>query len=161
MYDKDTYLKIIELTPLVSIDLIVTNGTHVLLGKRNNAPARGSLFVPGGAIKKNETLDVACRRISLSELGVELSLVDSALLGVFDHIYDDNFINDQFGTHYVCIGLNFDGKDLVSFDMKDPSSQHDGYFWMLKEEILDHPMIHENTKRYFRGIDPLSVTVPR
>ena len=57
--DKE-FLHIIDSTPLVSIDLIVKNrNSQVFLGKRNNRPAQHFWFVPGGRIRRNETLDQA------------------------------------------------------------------------------------------------------
>ncbi len=47
--DDEKFLEIIDLSPLVSIDLIVYNDKNeVLLGKRANRPAKDYWFVPGG-----------------------------------------------------------------------------------------------------------------
>ena len=55
--DKKHVLEIIEATPLVSIDLVIRNPSNkVLLGKRNNHPAMGFWFVPGGWIFKKKLL---------------------------------------------------------------------------------------------------------
>ena len=54
----DKFLDVIKATPLVAIDLIIKNSSgFVLLGKRFNRPARGFWFVPGGRIRKDETLE--------------------------------------------------------------------------------------------------------
>ena len=92
--DKKHVLEIIEATPLVSIDLVIRNPSNkVLLGKRNNRPAMGYWFVPGGRIFKNETINQALKRISEVELGQDLSTKAPSLLGAYDHIYEDNFLN--------------------------------------------------------------------
>jgi GDP-mannose mannosyl hydrolase len=89
---KDKFLDIIDATPLVSIDLIVEDSQgRFLLGKRLNRPAQGYWFVPGGRIRKNETLADAMARISSTELGAALDINKARLLGAYDHIYDDNF----------------------------------------------------------------------
>jgi colanic acid biosynthesis protein WcaH len=55
---------VIRLAPLVSIDLIIRDGANrVLLGLRNNEPAKGYFFVPGGIILKDEPLADAFTRI--------------------------------------------------------------------------------------------------
>lgn len=60
----ETFKSVIQHTPLISIDLIVRNEQgEVLLGKRVNAPAKGYWFVPGGRVRKNETLDDAFVRL--------------------------------------------------------------------------------------------------
>ena len=59
--------------PLISIDLLVQNEHgEYLLGLRNNRPAQGYWFVPGGRVLKNETLDGAFKRLTFEELGIEL-----------------------------------------------------------------------------------------
>ncbi|MBF4436458.1 NUDIX domain-containing protein, partial [Vibrio anguillarum] len=72
MLPINTFKTIIENTPLVSIDLVVYNQKNeALLGKRNNRPAQGYWFVPGGRILKDESIAVAFRRLTLNELGAE------------------------------------------------------------------------------------------
>ena len=92
-------------TPLVSIDLVVCDASgRLLAGWRVNEPARGTWFVPGGRIHKNETVSDAMRRISAAELGVTLTMSDASLLGVYDHFYDTNFAGvPGIGTHYVAL----------------------------------------------------------
>jgi colanic acid biosynthesis protein WcaH len=69
--DDGDFLNAIRLTPLVSIDLIVTDGNRrVLLGQRRNRPAQDSWFVPGGRVRKGETLDTAFTRVVRDELGI-------------------------------------------------------------------------------------------
>jgi hypothetical protein len=56
---EDDFAFIVRNAPLVSIDLIIRDPEHrVLLGRRVNEPAKGHYFVPGGAIRKNETIQV-------------------------------------------------------------------------------------------------------
>jgi len=71
--DKKQILNIIDSTPLVSVDLIIENpNKEILLGKRNNRPAQGFWFVPGGRIDKNEEIAGAIKRISTKEIGQDL-----------------------------------------------------------------------------------------
>ena len=94
----ETFKSIIQHTPLISIDLIVRNEQgHVLLGKRVNAPAKGYWFVPGGRVRKNETLDDAFVRLVREELGIEsgVTRADAKFLGVYEHFYDDNIFDDE------------------------------------------------------------------
>jgi len=44
----------VDSLPLVSIDLYVLCEKQILLGKRNNRPAKNWWFTPGGRVKKNE-----------------------------------------------------------------------------------------------------------
>src|ERR1017187_2004568 len=76
--------------PLVSIDLVVrTKAGRYLLGFRKNRPAKGSYFVLGGRIWKDETIDQAFQYITKNELGIQKELGDAIFLGVFTHRYED------------------------------------------------------------------------
>ena len=58
--DDSVFKTIVKNTPLISIDLIIENSnSEILLGERVNRPARGCLFVPGGRIRKDETINEA------------------------------------------------------------------------------------------------------
>jgi colanic acid biosynthesis protein WcaH len=148
MIDKEDFLKIIDLTPLVSIDLIIKNNKdEYLLGKRTNRPARGYWFVPGGRIRKNEKTEDAIKRISAAELGVEITLSDAQLYGAYDHIYDDNcFSEKSINTHYVVLAYTATIGD--TFDIK-MDAQHSMMKWWTEEQIIDSPEVHENTRAYF------------
>ena len=146
--DKKRFLDVIDAAPLVSIDLVVEDCRgQVLLGKRVNRPAQGYWFVPGGRIRKNETLAAAIKRISLAELGVEMTLDRAELLGAYDHIYDDNFSGEEgINTHYVALAHKVKvGED---FALKS-DEQHSDMQWWSKERLLDDSTVHQNTKNYF------------
>lgn len=147
--DQD-FLKIIELTPLVSIDLILINRMkQVLVGKRNNRPAKGYWFVPGGRILKNETIAKAFSRISLNETGLSLQFDQATLLGAYDHIYQDNYKGvDHINTHYVVLGYEYhlgdEDDDIIADD------QHMMTKWLSIGQLMLDKQVHENTKRYFK-----------
>ncbi len=57
---RDAFLAVVRDAPLVSIDLVLPDDVgRLLMGLRTNEPARGSWFVPGGRILKDEPLDEA------------------------------------------------------------------------------------------------------
>jgi colanic acid biosynthesis protein WcaH len=143
------FAEVIRLTPLVAIDLIVRSPQErVLVGRRINEPAKGLLFVPGSRISKNETRAAAFKRISLAELGQELSIEQTRFVGVYEHIYPTNRFGKQgFGTHYIVLAhelrLRLDASKL-------PTDQHGEYLWLTPDELLRSAEVHENTKAYFR-----------
>jgi len=144
----DELAQVVRLAPLVSLDLIIENSAgRVLVGMRNNAPAQGFLFVPGGRILKNERVAEAFERIMKDELGIEADYRDTKLLGVFDHIYDTNFAcQPGFGTHYVVLAHRIKIDDNIDITADD---QHSELLWLDKNEILNNEKIHPNTKAYF------------
>jgi colanic acid biosynthesis protein WcaH len=147
--DKKHVLEIIEATPLVSIDLVVRNPSNkVLLGKRNNRPAMGYWFVPGGRIFKNETINQALKRISEVELGQDLSTKAPSLLGAYDHIYEDNFLNVKgINTHYVVLAFVIDLQQEIEVKSDE---QHTELKWWEVDKLLQDQTVHQNTKVYFR-----------
>lgn len=148
MIDKETFLQIVDSTPLVSIDFILENQQgKVLLGMRNNSPAQGYWFVPGGIIRKNERLSDAFKRISSVELGAELIITDAKLIGAFEHIYKDNFLGKQgINTHYVVLAYKIKTKEYFKPKL---DNQHSEMQWWLKDSLLKEPKVHKNTKDYF------------
>lgn len=146
--DNERFLEIINQTPLVAIDLILENTDgEILLGKRVNRPAKGFWFVPGGRIRKNETIDEAMKRISGTELGFTLQKEDGELLGTYDHIYPDNFMSvEGINTHYVVMAFQIrlnEGQKIV------PDSQHSEMKWWNRYDLLKSNEVHANTKAYF------------
>lgn len=149
-YDSCRFVELIDAMPLVSVDLIVIRDSReVLLGLRNNRPARGYWFVPGGRIRKCEHIVDARLRIARCELGDSMALDHWRLVGAFDHIYPDNF-SGQTGvsTHYVALGFRCD----VSAPRPEPKAddQHALLAWVPIERALEDPHVHENTKAYLR-----------
>jgi colanic acid biosynthesis protein WcaH len=146
---QDVFKLIVEHTPLVSIDLIVRNeGGHMLLGMRRNRPAQDCWFVPGGRIAKNEPMAQAFLRITRDELGTAFSAEACRFVGVFEHIYADNFSGDPtFGTHYVVLAHELRVTDT---QLALPQAQHSGYRWASDADILADDVVHENTKAYAR-----------
>jgi colanic acid biosynthesis protein WcaH len=147
--DKTTFTTVIDSTPLVSIDLVVENPQgQVLLGMRNNRPAKGYWFVPGGRILKGETLDTAFSRLCKEELGVTASRGNAECLGPFEHFYDDCVFGSDVSTHYVVLGY----KLIIELDLTTlPDTQHNHYRWFDKSELIESAQVHMHTKWYLEG----------
>lgn len=153
--NNENFLKVIDSTPLVSIDLIVrdTKGC-ILMGKRSNQPALGSWFVPGGRIKKGEDLDSALARIGEAELCVNITRKEGRLIGVFDHLYETNFANvEGIHTQYVVIAYEF----YLDLDIsKLPKDQHSEWEWFSETQA---GKTHENSAAYFSAVQSVDDVV--
>jgi colanic acid biosynthesis protein WcaH len=152
--DNDEFRRVVAVAPLISIDLVVRSaeGT-ILLGERLNRPAQGFWFVPGGRIRKNETLDAAFRRLSMGELGTAFERAQARLLDVYEHFYEDSvFGRDSFApnTHYVVAGYLLDLP--VGQALNPPREQHGHYRWWSPGEMRDSDRVHENTRAYLRAL---------
>jgi colanic acid biosynthesis protein WcaH len=140
---------VIRLAPLVAIDLIIRNARgEVLLGLRTNEPAKGCYFVPGGMVTKNERLAEAFARLMKNETGCATAFEDARLLGVFEHLYDNNRSgNAGYGTHYVVLGYQVDWREGTA---PEPDDQHSELRWWPIAELMASDRVHDNTKAYFR-----------
>jgi colanic acid biosynthesis protein WcaH len=145
---KDMFATVVANAPLVAIDLIVED-LHgaVLLGLRNNPPAKGCWFVPGGRIRKGESLDAAFSRIAQAELGLPAQRNAHSSAGVYEHFYDVNFSGTEHAsTHYVVLAYRL---RIAPESLRLPHDQHSRFQWMRPDQILQHPDVHPYTKAYF------------
>jgi colanic acid biosynthesis protein WcaH len=149
MLSKQHWLEVVQRTPLVSIDLIVRDPQgRVLVGLRTNEPARDSWFVPGGVIRKNETLDRAFARITKVELGAAAVRSEARFIDVYEHHYKTNFAQQPgITTHYVILAHEF---ELSKLSDNAPLDQHQELRYLTVPELLAHPNVHNNTKAYFQ-----------
>ena len=139
LLEKELFKTIVASTPLVSIDLIIRNeNSEVLLGKRNNAPAQGFWFVPGGRIFKDESFEDAFLRLTELELGFPTNLNQSHFLGTYQHFYKDNFNDSSFSTQYIVLAYEI---NLINkHDL--PRIQHCEYRWLNEADILNNKEVH-------------------
>src|SRR5689334_16259718 len=92
---SEQFYNIVKSTQLVSVDLIINKQGKYLLGKRLNKPAQGYLFVPGGKVYNNETIFDGLKRIAANEVGL-FEISNYRPIGVYEHIYDDNYKDNNF-----------------------------------------------------------------
>jgi colanic acid biosynthesis protein WcaH len=146
--DDDEFSKVVRFAPLISIDLIVRDPDRkVLVGVRNNEPAKNFYFVPGGRIRKDETLEAAFARILDAEIGCSVDFKEARSLGAYQHMYPNNrFGHPGYGTHYVVLAyeLNLSRRPAIVLD-----GQHSIAKWMDEAELRAAPDVHRYTKAYF------------
>ena len=151
----DDFKTVVASTPLISIDLIVTNTTNeILLGQRVNRPAQDYWFVPGGRVLKNETLDEAFKRLTANELGLTSERHEARFLGVYEHFYQDSVFGDSPNdpsTHYIVMGYQLTLSN--SLELSLPTEQHTDYQWWTLEDAKDHPSVHPHTQAYLPAIE--------
>lgn len=108
----DEWATIVRNVPLVSVDLVVRTGGGVVLAKRQNEPAKGEWFVPGGVVRKREGLEEAVHRVAREELGVSVRI--DRRLGVYEHFYETADVESESGKHYVPIGYEVTTEEGVT-----------------------------------------------
>lgn len=149
MHSNPHWLEVIQRTPLVSIDLILRDTQdRVLLGLRTNRPAQHTWFVPGGVIRKSETLDQAFARIAQTELALTLARSQARFRGVYQHFYEDNFAGAPgIPTHYVVLAYEL---TIPKLQAQGPLDQHCDLRLFTVKETLNDPAVHAYTKAYFQ-----------
>ncbi|PIQ03377.1 MAG: GDP-mannose mannosyl hydrolase [Piscirickettsiaceae bacterium CG18_big_fil_WC_8_21_14_2_50_44_103] len=145
----DDFTNLIQMAPLVSIDLIVESQGKYLLGKRLNSPAKNFWFAPGGRIFKNEKISDALERIAKKELNVDVNTVPSCFVGPFEHFYNDSYVSEEISTHYVVLAYKlFTDIDALAL----PMAGHSRYQLFTIDEILENNCVHKHTQDYFRKL---------
>lgn len=141
--------QVVAHAPLVAIDLVVQDRhRRLLLGWRRNPPARGYWFVPGGRVRKDETLADAFARISTTELGEAFQLEQSIFMGVYQHFYSENFCGEAHAsTHYITLAHKLRASDT---SLPLPDGQHSRYRWASKRDIERDLLVHPYARAYFR-----------
>lgn len=148
MLPLNEFAKVVEHTPLVSIDLIMGDGEgRILLGKRTHSPAKDKWFVPGGRMFKNEKISSAFARLLHDELNSTAETFSFQFRGVYQHFYDDSFFSDRLSTHYVVLAysLRLTNSGLLAL----PYKQRSEYRWARQAELLEDADVHPHTKWYF------------
>ena len=142
----ETFRTVLAATPLVSIDLLVRDGQRrLLLGRRHHAPAQGYWFVPGGRIRKGETLDAAFQRLTEAELGRACERSQSRMIGVFEHHYPDCVFDGSVSTHYIVLAHEL---TLDAPLPELPQAQHAAYAWWRPAEAAASDAVHPYTRQY-------------
>lgn len=154
---KQEYLAVIQHTQLVALDLILINEKNeVLLGYRNNRPAKNTWFTFGSRLFKEESFEDGCKRVSTNELGLDIALRDCVKHGVYAHNYPDNFDNEDFGTNYIVFAFMYRMKD-VQCDTITGDDQHGAYQWFSVEGIIRgqyEGVVHDYVRNYFMANPP-------
>ena len=143
--------------PLVSIDWVLTNAScQLLLGKRNNAPARDYWFTPGGRIRKGEPLSSAKFRIAKEELGLSVEVLDRAILmGAWDHFYSNSAFDSSVSTHYVNLPHWVQISEVDKLDLVLPSGateQHSAWQWFDLTDASGSDVVHPYVRVYAQWV---------
>ncbi|MFF7056293.1 GDP-mannose mannosyl hydrolase [Achromobacter spanius] len=153
---EECFRHVVENAPLISIDLILKNlHDQVLLGLRTNRPAKGSWFVPGGRVRKGESIAMAFSRLAKEELGTDHELRHASFLGVYEHFYDDSVFGadaSQDGTHYIVLGYQVSDVSTNFVSGASGNTQHIRLKWWGIREALLSTDVHEYTKAYLAHI---------
>ncbi|MCT7568971.1 GDP-mannose mannosyl hydrolase [Aliarcobacter butzleri] len=147
MLELDKFKTLVDIAPLVSIDFIIKNQENkIVLGKRVNKPAEDYYFTFGGRVYKNEILNEAKKRILKDEIGLNIKDFNPKFIGVFEHFYNDSFVDDRISTHYINLAYEI----KVSYIQDLPKKQHNEYVRLSLDELMSSNKVHKYVKDYFK-----------
>lgn len=145
----DIWGAVVRNVPIPSVDLIVRTNGGILLARRQNEPAKGEWFVPGGRVQKGEKLTDTVMRVAKIELGVKVNIEQQ--LGAYDHLYAESDIPKSGGKHYVAHGYVV-SPESESFEL---DSQHDQVRVFTEDNL---PELHKYVKKYIDDVEFLDNT---
>lgn len=93
------YSEVHKTMPIICVDVVVSNGTEVLLIKRDREPEKGTWWFPGGRLLKSETLRKAATRIVKNETNLEIQQL--TYLGLAETQFSEDPFGHGQGTHTI------------------------------------------------------------
>jgi ADP-ribose pyrophosphatase YjhB (NUDIX family) len=81
------YDQITKYMPIVSVEAIIISNGATLFLRRNNHPAKGEWWFPGGRIRKGESLLQALQREVKEETGLEIT--SHKLIDVYSRVFPE------------------------------------------------------------------------
>jgi colanic acid biosynthesis protein WcaH len=91
------YDQIIKCMPIVSVEAVIVLDDSLLFLRRNNQPAKGEWWFPGGRIRKGESLEQALHREVKEETGLEIS--SYKLINVYSRVFPERH---DIAVAYLC-----------------------------------------------------------
>lgn len=142
------FVAMVKNMPLIAMDLLIEDDKgQYLLGWRSNPPAQSCWFVPGGRIRKDETMEAAFQRITHTELGSSFKLEQATFKGIYQHFYSENFLGEQAqSTHYITLAYHL---QVHASELILPTDQHAHYRWTNQASMQLDPQKHAYTRDYF------------
>lgn len=145
MISSDLYNQIIRCMPIPCVDLLVVNNAgNILLVKRQNEPAKGQWWFPGGRVHYMEKRrDTAIRKLK-EECNLEAT--DIRELDTFDAILENNVTHSAVHGITTLFYMKVDSEDPARFDYQSIDADwRTSYEW--RKEKLD-PFVINSLKLY-------------
>lgn len=132
---REDYLKIQKVLPVVCVDVLIMFGGKCLLLLRDNEPAKGMYWFPGGRIYKNETIINAALRKAKEE--TNLSCMFNRIVSVEESIFElsDTMLNSVHTINVCCL------MDVCEIGKLKIDLLHLNYKWVDKIDKNFHSAI--------------------
>jgi colanic acid biosynthesis protein WcaH len=129
MIPVEQYSQIIEILPILCVDIVVTNSRgEYLLVKRANEPRKGQWWVIGGRVLKGETLERAAMRKIGEEVSLDVERVHP--LGYYEAVSQENPFGCGARMHAVSIVFSARVDEFSSITLDGQSTE-----WKYSPEL--------------------------
>lgn len=130
------YAQILKCMPIVCVDLLILFDNKCLLLKRDNEPAKGQYWFPGGRVRKLETIEQAAIRIAKQETNLDCKFVKQ--ISVEETIFDKNeAMNTDIHTVNICCHLTPENVVELNID-----NLHSDFIWVNQQSISFHKAVN-------------------
>ena len=121
--EDNLYKEILKSMPILCVDLLILHEDKCLLLLRDNEPAKGQYWFPGGRVNKGELIAEACVRKTKMETG--LDCVFETIISVEETIFtkSSDMLTDVHTVNICCKMSVIDISNLTLDIM------HSGYIW--------------------------------
>lgn len=131
---KSLYLQIISSVPIACVDVAIIHQGSVLLVKRNDPPAYGEWWLPGGRVYKGEMMREAAERKAYEEVGIRCKV--GPIVHTAETIFEDGPENIPIHSINSCFLLYPVYSPIAYLD-----KHHDAFKWVSKIPDNLHPYV--------------------
>ena len=136
---ESEYKHILENIPILCVDLLIVHDHKCLLLKRDNEPAKGQYWFPGGRINKLETIKNAAVRKAKEETNLDCEFIKVISVGETIFIKNENMNTDIHTVNICCEMIPFSIAPLKL------DKYHKDYIWVCKQSnschnAVNHPL---------------------
>ncbi|WP_448702965.1 NUDIX domain-containing protein [Mucilaginibacter sp. AW1-3] len=133
---SELYQSILKSIPILCVDALIVNGGKCLLLLRDNEPAKGTYWFPGGRVHKNELIKDAVLRKVKEE--TNLTCVFEKIISVEETMFEqEGGMATDVHTVNVCCLLH-----AVNIDELEVDKLHAGFKWVNALDESYHPGIN-------------------
>lgn len=125
------YKSILSSIPILCVDLLIINNGKFLLLKRENEPAKGEYWFPGGRLLKFETIRDASLRKAREEVNLECDFKN--IISVEETIFKKNS-NMSCDIHTINIVCKLVTNNIKKIKL---DNLHSDFLWASFQDIFD------------------------
>jgi colanic acid biosynthesis protein WcaH len=133
---ENEYRQIVACLPILCVDVLIIYDDKCLLLKRDNEPAKGHYWFPGGRINKLETIRKAAIRKAKEETNLDCEFINIVTVEETIFMKNENMETD-IHTVNICCKLTTNDISILRMD-----KNHNGFIWVEKQNSSFHSAIN-------------------